>query len=390
MRSLAGHLLFLSLLPAGCLLFLSLLPAALPLSPASPHRRAILASPAALLLPPSLSIAAPPSPIPKIQAGSVSLSASIQGYWQLAGGHGAYSEPSVLSTMQKHYEAGLTSFDTADIYGPSEAIVGKFTKKNKIGANTKFCVFRDVPRTKDECRRRVQASLGKLGKIDVLQFFWADTSNPAYVDVALWLAELRAEGLYGELGVTNFALPALERMVKAGVPVRANQVQCSAMDRRVVRSGQAAFCKEHDIRLVSFGTVGSGILSERYLNRKAPGGQEQDTYSLRMYSTTASRFGSWDLVQELLTTMDSVAANVRSSGRCASATIANVAQRFVLQTDPTGGCLLVGVRNADHIEDNVNTHRFQLEGGEVDEIQKVVDKAKGPRGDVWDLERGLV
>jgi len=111
---------------------------------------------------------------------------------------------------------------------------------------------------------------------------------------------------------------------------------------------------------------------------------------MKMYSDTASRFGSWELVQELLATMDAVAKNVRDSGRCAGANVANVAQRYVLQTDPTDGCLLVGVRNSNHIEENVRTHAFKLDKGEIEEIEKVVSKRKGPGGDVWDLNRGYV
>jgi aryl-alcohol dehydrogenase-like predicted oxidoreductase len=106
-----------------------------------------------------------------------------------------------------------------------------------------------------------------------------------------------------------------------------------------------------------------------------------------MYSTTAERFGDWSLVQELLRTMDAVAKNVRLDGRCDKANISNIAQRYVLET-PSVASVLIGVRNQDHIEENVRTHSFQLRQDEVDAINAVVAKRKGPTGDVWDLERG--
>ena len=62
----------------------------------------------------------------------------------------------------------------------------------------------------------------------------------------------------------------------------------------------------------------------------------------------------------------------------------------MLETDPTNGCLLVGVRNTKHIEENVRTHSFKLEPGEVEAIEKIVAKRRGPQGDVWELERGYV
>lgn len=292
--------------------------------------------------------------------------------------------------MDAHYKAGITSFDTADIYGPSESIVGRYTKDRGIPVNTKLCVFDSGKITRASIRSRVMTSRDKLGKIDVMQFFWSNVNDRKFVDVSLWLSELRDEGMFCELGVTNFNLPSLKLMQSAGAGIRLNQVQSSCLDRRVLQSGQADYCAAEGIKVVSFGTVGSGILSDKYLGRGKPAGGEIDSYSMRMYTGTAGRFGSWDLVQELLSVLDVIAASVRSSGRCKSCSISNVAQRYVLQTDPTKGCLLVGVRNRNHIEDNVRTYGFELEEGEVKEIQKVVDKRKGPKGDVWDLERGFV
>ena len=141
--------------------------------------------------------------------------------------------------------------------------------------------------------------------------------------------------------------------------------------------------------MIGFGTVGSGILSDRYLGKGAPTQEERNTASMRMYSATASRFGDWKQVQELLRTMDAVAAQVKGDGRCPGANIANIAQRYVLQT-PAVASVLIGVRNQDHIAENVRTHSFSLKQEEIDAIDKVVAKRKGPQGDVWDIERGYI
>ncbi|GMH47868.1 hypothetical protein TrRE_jg7865 [Triparma retinervis] len=361
-------------------------------NPSQINRRHLLQSvtSASVIVPSSPSLALPKSPVPLVDVGKCKVSKTIQGYWQLAGGHGSYDIPTVLKTMETHYRSGITSLDTADIYGPSESIVGKFAKDVGCGVNTKLCIFDAKKITRDGVRARVKKSRDTLGKIDVLQFFWADVSDRKFVDVALWLAELREEGVFGEVGVTNFNLPSLKLMQDAGVGVKSNQVQSSCLDRRVVQSGQAAYCASEGIKLVSFGTVGSGILSGAYLGRGKPTAGEVDTYSMRMYAGTANRFGSWELVQELLEAMESVRGEVEKSGRARGVTIGNIAQRFVLDTDPTDGCLLVGVRNDRHVADNVRTHDFKLAEGEIKAIQDVVDKRKGPKGDVWDVERGFV
>lgn len=131
----------------------------------------------------------------------------------------------------------------------------------------------------------------------------------------------------------------------------------------------------------------SGLLSNRWLGRKAPTQEERNTASLRMYSSTAERFGDWNLVQDVLKTMDAVARDVRADGRCAEANISNVAQRYVLET-PAVASLLIGVRNQEHVAENSRTHTFRLNTDERDAIDSIVAKRNGPAGDVWDIERG--
>jgi aryl-alcohol dehydrogenase-like predicted oxidoreductase len=383
----------------------------------------------------------PESKVPTVRLGggksSLQVSRTIQGHWQLAGGHGRYNEVDAVSNMQAHYDAGITTLDTADIYGPSELILGRFLKTcpNALPC-TKFCCFRGLEVSFKQCRWKSSSvfsfqSAGRTSpekkfdrgskrlvlseqlcvcclrctlliiypskscerlqvqKLPLLQFFWSDYGVKRYVDVALWLTELKEEGLIQELGATNFDLKRLKELKDAGVPLVSHQVQLSALDRRPVQSGMAEWCAENDISLIAFGTVGSGILSKRYLGKAAPAAEELNTASLRMYSKTANRFGDWKLVQELLQTLDVIAKEVRASGRCAQATIANVAQRFILQT-PAVASVLIGVRNQDHIAENLRTHSFMLNSDEVNTIEKVVAKRKGPKGDVWDIERGLI
>ena len=257
---------------------------------------------------------------------------------------------------------------------------------------TKFCCFRYLENIdRDEVRQRVEKACERLQvqKLPLLQFFWSNYDVKRYVDVALMLAELKDKGLIGEIGVTNFDLKRLKELKNAGVPIVSQQVQMSALDRRPVQSGMADWCTANDISLIAFGTVGSGILSNEYLNRKAPTPEERNTASMRMYSATASRFGDWKLVQELLNTLDAVAKNVRSDGRCMEANISNIAQRYVLDT-PAVASVLIGVRNQEHLAENVRTHAFQLKQDEIDAIDRVIKKRSEPVGDVWDIERGYI
>mmetsp|Transcript_16441 Transcript_16441/g.23956 ORF Transcript_16441/g.23956 Transcript_16441/m.23956 type:complete len:440 (+) Transcript_16441:95-1414(+) len=335
----------------------------------------------------------PTVPTVQLGDGTLSVSRTIQGYWQLAGGHGRYDENDAIQNMKAHYDAGITTLDTADIYGPSELVMGKFLKSepNAIPC-TKFCCFRyleDID--KQEVRIRINRARERLQtkKLPLVQFFWSNYNVKRYIDVALMLTELKEEGLIQEIGLTNFDLKRLKEFKAAGVPVVSNQVQLSAIDQRPVQSGMANWCANNGVSLIAFGTVGSGILSERYLGQPAPTQEQKDTASMRMYSATASRFGDWKLVQELLKTMDAIASDVRSSGRCADVNLSNVAQRYVLDTKAVAS-VLIGVRNQDHIAENIRTHLFELTAAERDAIDAVVAKRKGPKGDVWDIERGVI
>ena len=53
----------------------------------------------------------------------------INGCWTLAGGHGRIVESEIVQVMEMYARSGLTSFDTADIYGPSESILGAFREQ---------------------------------------------------------------------------------------------------------------------------------------------------------------------------------------------------------------------------------------------------------------------
>jgi aryl-alcohol dehydrogenase-like predicted oxidoreductase len=348
-----------------------------------------------LLLPRRAQAAETLTTVPTVKLGDSNLETSrtIQGYWQLSGGHGRYNEADAVANMEAHFNAGITSLDTADIYGPSEQIVGKFVRSQpKAVPFTKFCCFRFLDEiNRKEVKERIQRACERLqvAKLPLVQFFWSNYDIKKYVDVGLMLAELREEGLIQEIGATNFDLKRLKELKNAGVPIVSHQVQLSALDRRPVQSGMAEWCSENKVSLIAFGTVGSGILSNRYLGKPAPTQEELNTASMRMYTTTASRFGDWKLVQELLRTMDAVASQARADGRCAEANISNIAQRYVLETPAVAACL-IGVRNQDHIAENVLSHSFSLNADERDTIDKVVAKRKGPQGDVWDIERGYV
>lgn len=106
-----------------------------------------------------------------------------------------------------------------------------------------------------------------------------------------------------------------------------------------------------------------------------------DTNSKRKYSSIISRSGGWEWFQELLRTLRTVAD--RHDGQ----NVSNVAARWVLDKDSVGGVIL-GARNASHVDDHRRIFAFSLTAQDKAQIQEVLDRGKKSQGDAYDYERG--
>ena len=53
----------------------------------------------------------------------------VNGMWQVAGGHGYIDHELAIADMMRYHDAGFTSWDLADIYGPAEDFIGQFRRR---------------------------------------------------------------------------------------------------------------------------------------------------------------------------------------------------------------------------------------------------------------------
>ena len=73
------------------------------------------------------------SPIPAVLVGDgLNVSALTAGCWQLAGGHGQLDPAQFVADMHAHVDAGISTFDTADIYGQCLQVVCVFSRRQWI------------------------------------------------------------------------------------------------------------------------------------------------------------------------------------------------------------------------------------------------------------------
>jgi aryl-alcohol dehydrogenase-like predicted oxidoreductase len=315
-----------------------------------------------------------------------SISRVIKGGWHLAGDHGAIDPHAAERDMATFVDAGITTFDCADIYTGVEALIGAFRaaypeQAKKVQVHTKF-----VPDLSDLAHvdrgyieNIIHRSMSRLRmeQLDVVQFHWWDFDVPGYVDAALELERLRCAGKIRHLGVTNFDTAHLTELTTAGVPILSHQVQYSLVDDRA-NNGMVEFCKAHGISLLCYGTVCGGFLSERWLGKPAPN-LELGNRSLIKYKLIIDDFGGWDMFQILLKILHGIAAKYGTD-------IATVASRAILEREQVAG-VIVGAVNTSHLPSHVQIGDMQLSDADRDAIAAVTGRRHGPVGDIYGLER---
>jgi len=314
------------------------------------------------------------------------ISRIIKGGWHLAGDHGAIDPERARKDMAAFVEAGITTFDCADIYKGVELLIGSFRRAypslaERVQVHTKFVPDLSDLRSLDRCQVEaiIDRSLRRLGmeRLDLVQFHWWDLTVPRYVETALELDRLRRAGKIAHLGVTNFDTPRLNDIVTAGVPIVSHQLQYSLVDDRPV-CAMVDYCRAHEIVLLCYGTVCGGFLSERWLGRPEPQ-FELSNRSLVKYKLIIDDFGGWELFQKLLAVLAQIAAKHGTA-------IASIASRAILDRQ-TVAAAIVGATNTAHLRAHTQVGTLHLDAEDLASIAAVVDRRRGTAGDVYALER---
>ena len=210
-------------------------------------------------------------------ADGLEISRILTGLWQVADieKDGVTLDPEkAADDLDAYFSAGFSTFDMADHYGSAEIISGRLLARHGTGARpqifTKWCP-EPGPMTADVVRRGVQERLDRLGTdcIDLLQFHWWSFEHPAWLDALHEMARLQQEGLIKALGVTNFDAAHLRLALSDGIPLVTNQVSFSMIDRRA-RGPLSRLCAGRGVRLLGYGTLCGGFLSDRWLGKPEP------------------------------------------------------------------------------------------------------------------------
>lgn len=296
------------------------------------------------------------------------------GAWALGGGGWEYSwgpqdDSDSLAAIHEALELGVNWIDTAAVYGlgHSEEVVARALKEWR---GAKPYVFTKCTLAWDETgqitpnhsatsiRKECEASLRRLQveTIDLYQIHWPPADNGRGLEEA-WstLMALQKEGKARWIGVSNFDAPQLERAERIA-PVTSLQPPYSVL-RRQIEEKTLPYCEKHNIGVIVYSPMFSGLLSggmtrERALSLPA------DDHRRRNPEYNEPRLSkNLELVEHL---KQIGARHGRSAGEVAIAwTLRNSAVTAAI----------VGARNAKQAETVFRAGAFRLRAQEIREIE---------------------
>jgi aryl-alcohol dehydrogenase-like predicted oxidoreductase len=267
-------------------------------------------------------------------------------------------------------EAGITLFDTADIYGGghSERLMGEalegrrdeYVLATKFGWESSEPDAPDLPGgSREYIRWAIEGSLKRLRveKIDLYQYHHPDGVTPIEETLGA-LDELVREGLVGTIGCSNFSAAELEeadRIARERDQARfvTLQNQYSLLEREI-EAEVAPACERLGVSILPFFPLASGLLTGKY-SRNAPG-PEGSRLSEREQTGSDEQF---DVVEAL-----EAFAEARGTG------ILDVAIAG-LAAQPAVASVIAGATKPEQIAANVAALEWQPSEADLAELDRI-------------------
>ena len=209
------------------------------------------------------------------------------GTWQLGGDWGAVTESDAFAVLEAAVEAGVTLFDTADVYGDgrSEQLIGRFraehadrpiTVATKIGRRVD-----QVPEnyTLDNFRAWADRSRRNLNtdQLDLVQLHCPPTAVFSRDEVYDALDTLVSDGVIASYGVSvetcDEALTAIARRGTATVQIILNAFRLKPLEVVLPEAAKAG------VGIIARVPLASGLLSGKYTEQTTFADSDHRTYN---------------------------------------------------------------------------------------------------------------
>ena len=265
-------------------------------------------------------------------------------------------------------DEGVNLFDTAEVYGESEKILGELIKgkRDKIILATKiFGSQWDY----DFMKTHITKSLEKLQTdyIDLYQIHWPkikeipwinkEMEAKDYEDIFNSMTKLKKEGLIRFAGISNFRLNYLKGFSEEALDfISTNQVPYSLLWRFYDVEGVSNFCKEKKISFLPYSPLAQGLLTGRF------GGENGE-------KITGIRENNILFNEPIYSRALKVVNIVKRMAKDIGATPSQISLKWAMERKIVTS-VLAGVRKLKHLKDNIKAVDIQLTDEQFNELDK--------------------
>ena len=282
--------------------------------------------------------------------------------WGMGGYDTALDESTIAGAWEASIEAGVTLFDTAEVYGggESERIIGRLLAADPAGRDRLVIATKFMPSpwklgVRGAMRSAAAASIERLGidRIDLYQIH-GPISLRGHSALADALAAVHEDGLVAAVGVSNYSVREMRSMHAAlaerGVPLASNQIEFSPLRRGPETVGLLAACRQLGVVPLAYSPIGQGRLTGKYSAAAPPPGKRN--------------FSAHPMEQ-----VDVIVAELRRIGDAnGGRTPAQVALRWIIEK---GAVPIPGAKNAGQAEQNAGALGWSLDPDDAAAIDRV-------------------
>jgi len=291
------------------------------------------------------------------------------GAWQLGGEWGQFDADEAVAAIRHARGLGVNLFDTAQGYGfgASEQVLGQAlrddldSRRDEVVLATKGGLrMTDDGLVRDSSpewlRTGVDDSLRALGvdQIDLYQVHWPDPAVP-FAETAGALEELVQEGKISHVGVSNFDAEQMEAFSTVR-PVETLQPPYHLF-RRGIEGEVLPYCVEHNIGVLVYSPLGSGLLTGRMTG--------DTTFEEDDWRSRASAYTGAKLEQNL-----AVVAKLAEFAQQRGLHISQLAIAWAL-AKPGVDVAIVGARSRVNIERSLAAADVELSDDDLAEIERI-------------------
>ena len=296
------------------------------------------------------------------------------GAWAIGGGDWQYAwgpqeDKHSIEAILRALDAGINWIDTAAIYGlgHSEQVVGTALKSTTAKpyiftkSSMTWSEDRKIVQTMKKIREEVEGSLRRLG-IDVIDLYQIHWPVPDAELEEGWttMAELQREGKVRHIGVSNFSVAQMERALKIA-PITSLQPPYSMINRSV-EAEILPFCQQHNIGVINYSPMQSGLLTGA-MTRERIAKMPQDDF----------RRNTKQFQEPLLSRNLELVDLLRTIGKPHNVEPGVVAIAWTLH-NPAITAAIVGGRSAEQVEGVLPAATFRLPEKEFQQIGKFLSE----------------